>query len=302
MCTLIDYTGLKDRKEPFYTYPKVNKEPNKTFYQQLFNDFNIFSPTLNETQTFLRLLKVNLENYDYLDSILISYEGYNYFKTANYDFLLRSDMDVFLTPLFAKWLPRHCNDFYVGRGAYSHTFNQKRLGRVARELGLKNANEMNLGSTWISTPHQFRLVSYFTLLGMAYLSQEEFSQAEKQGKIGTLMWPEWHFGVCLLYGQHLALNHLIGENAINLEPLRNLIDFSTANEDSIYSKLHLHVYHNSAMFSKFEFKKGKYSNVTVSDEQAKMVKYFAVKIASESNKMKPTEMLALFFNQTLRKT
>ena len=40
-------------------------------------------------------------------------DGWNYLKLAGYHFLIRSDMDVFLTPLFDRWLPRNYNDFYV---------------------------------------------------------------------------------------------------------------------------------------------------------------------------------------------
>ena len=139
-------------------------------------------------------MKTNLINYGYLNSILMAFEGYKYFKAAKYDFLIRSDMDVFLTPLFGEWLPRHCNDFVVGGGGYSTEFNTKRLKRIAESIGLKSAGVWNLGSTWYSTPAQFRLVAYYTLFGMAYLSNEEFAEPERQGKLGVDLWPEWHYG------------------------------------------------------------------------------------------------------------
>lgn len=126
-----------------------------------------------------------------IDSILMAFDGYSYLKSAGYNFLIRSDMDVFLTPLFAKWIPAHCNDFYVGRGGYSTVFNVKRLARVAKILGMEFAGEMNLGSTWYSTVDQFRLISYLTLFGMSYLAEEEFTQPEREGKVGVILWPEW---------------------------------------------------------------------------------------------------------------
>lgn len=122
---------------------------------------------------------------------------YEYFKRGGYDFIIRSDSDVFLTPLFATWLPRHCNDFYVGRGAYSTYFNDKRLRRAAQRLGLDYAGQQNLGSTWYSTPDQIRLVSYLTLFSMVYLAIEEFTQVEREGRLGIALWPEWHYLVIL---------------------------------------------------------------------------------------------------------
>lgn len=42
---------------------------------------------------------------------------------------------------------------------------------------------------WYSTPTQFRLVAYLTLVSMTYISNEEFSEPERQGKVGTILWP-----------------------------------------------------------------------------------------------------------------
>jgi hypothetical protein len=82
-----------------------------------------------------------------------------------------------------------------------------------------------------------------TLIGMAYLASEEFSPPERDGKVGTTLWPDWHYGVLLLYGQHLALNHLIGSNQLNVVRLQNLIDYPSGNMDNIRNMLHIHVFH-----------------------------------------------------------
>ena len=232
----------------------------------------------------------------------MAFEGYKYFKTAKYDFLIRSDMDVFLTPLFGKWVPRHCNDFVVGGGAFSNDFNDKRFKRIAKDLGLSYAGARNLGSTWYSTPAQFRLVSFMTLFGMAYLSTEEFSQPERDGKVGTLLWPEWHYGVLLLYGQSLGMNHLIATKQLNVIPLPNLIDYPSGNVESIFNKLHIHVFHGDDMFSKFVFKMGRYDNMTVSDGNATLVKYYALKMALEGKKLPESQLVTDLNSQASRKT
>ena len=268
-------------------------------------------------------MKTNLAHYGYLNSILMAFEGYEYFKTAKYDFLIRSDMDVFLTPLFGHWTPRHCNDFVVGGGGYSNDFNVKRLKRIANSIGLKSAGIWNLGSTWYSTPAQFRLVSYYTLFGMAYLSAEEFAKPEREGKLGVELWPEWHYGwvyldiryfleftfkylflksVLLLYGQSLGLNHLIETNQLNVVRLEHLIDYHSGYTESIHKVIHIHVFHGGDMFSKFVFKEGKYDNMSVTDEQAKNVKFYALKMALEGKRLGEETLVADLQAQASAKT
>jgi hypothetical protein len=96
-------------------------------------------------------------------------------------------MDVFLTPLFSTWLPKYCNDFYAGQGGYSDNFNDKRLSRVAKRINLEYPYLRNIGSTWYSTPAQFRIAGYLSSYLMAYLAKEEFTQAEREGKTGVML-------------------------------------------------------------------------------------------------------------------
>jgi hypothetical protein len=144
MCTIIPYKAVKNRNESNIN-TQNSRIQDKKIYEHLFNDVNIFNMSAPDTSLFLSLLKSNLATYEYLDSILIAFEEYKYFKSAGYDFLIRSDMDVFLTPKLGTWLPRYCNDFVVGGGAYSNKFNRKRLHRIATGMGLKHGQWSNLG-------------------------------------------------------------------------------------------------------------------------------------------------------------
>lgn len=250
---------------------------------------------------FLSVVQHNLQEYSYLDSILIAFEGYDYLKKAKYDFVIRSDIDVFLTPLFSKWIPVNCNDFAVGGGGYSVEFNMKRLRRIANNLKFEYAGLWNLGSTWYSTPDQFRLVAYFTLFGMAYIGKEEFTLAERQGKVGTELWPEWHHGVLLLYGQNLAMNHLIGSKQINVPRLFKYIDQPATESISANQVIHIHVYHGLDMFSKFEFKSGKYDNMTLPVKDAHQIKSYCLKMALESKRAQLKDLVNQLKFETRKK-
>ena len=198
MCTIIDYVSINDRliENTNETYLKIVKPME--LYPHLFNDIDVFNQSDANLWKFYAKLK-DLRHYSYIDSILMAFDGYNYFKN-NFDFLLRSDMDIFLTPLFAKWLPLNCYDFVCGGGGYGHEFNMKRIQKAAKNINLEPGDVWNLGSTWYSSPNQIRLVSYLTLVSMIYLSNEEFTKVERQGQLGVMLWPgNLHFNKVLNY-------------------------------------------------------------------------------------------------------
>jgi hypothetical protein len=72
-----------------------------------------------------------------------------------------------------------------------------------------------------------------------------------------------HYGVLLLYGQHLALNHLVGINQIRVIIGHDLLDQSTTDKSPEYIRngirLNLHCWHTDERFSKFAFKLGRYN-------------------------------------------
>lgn len=136
---------------------------------------------------------------------------------------------------------------------------------------------------------------------MAYLNNEEFAQPEREQKLGTLMWPEWHYGVLLLYGQHLMLNHLIAAKQINVIKLEKLIDYPSGNNISIFKILHIHVFHGENLFSKFMFKTGKYDNMTIDEGKSNLVSYFSLKMAMEGRDKNGTELQNMLSNSISNK-
>jgi hypothetical protein len=187
MCTIFDYVAIKTRNIKFYNKEELDRMNSEEVFRNLYKKVDVFSKNEEDFWIFYGKLK-EITSYNYLDSILMAFDGFKYLKN-NFDFLLRTDMDVFLTPFFAKWLPINCNDFIVGGGSFGHDFNMKRLKKAAKYMGLEFVDIRNLGSTWYSTPAQMRLVSYYTLVSMAYLNSEEFSQPERDSKAGTNLWP-----------------------------------------------------------------------------------------------------------------
>ncbi|CAF5213304.1 unnamed protein product, partial [Rotaria magnacalcarata] len=110
-----------------------------------------------------------------------------------------------------------------------------------------------------------------------------------------------HYGVLLLYGQHLAINHLVGTNQIRIRIGSDLLDQSTTDFTTQYvqqgTRLNLHCWHTDNRFSKFAFKMGHY-------KQAELEKYrndttaqaYAMRMALESKYMTLEQMASLVQN------
>ncbi len=81
--------------------------------------------------------------------------------------------------------------------------------------------------------------------------------------IEILCWIFRHYGVLLLYGQHLALNHLVATKQIRIIIGHQLLDQSTTDKSTQYVqqgiRLNLHCWHTDERFSKFAFKLGHYN-------------------------------------------
>ncbi|CAF4603953.1 unnamed protein product [Rotaria sp. Silwood1] len=269
------------------------------------NDSFIGVPLVNDKETFdakrSESLYENLRTYGYIDSINAIYEGYWTFKM--YDFILRTDIDVFIYRHFATYIPSNCT-FITGGGGYGTDFNRRKLRRIAHDMGFAHINISGMGSTWYGSPYDGYLVANQTLHGMLWLAQYEFAMPERESKLGTLMWPEWHYGVLLLYGQHLALNHLVGINQIRILIGHNLLDQSTTDNTVQYitqgTRLNLHCWHTDLPFSKFVFKMGKYNQTDLEKyKNDKTAQAYAMRMALESKQMTLEELASYGRNKSL---
>ena len=68
-----------------------------------------------------------------------------------------------------------------------------------------------------------------------------------------------------MYGGHLAINHLVVHERLDVQIAHNLLDQSVRNakQDGMHrhARLHLHCWHGHLPFSKFDFKKNQYDHI-----------------------------------------
>ena len=128
--------------------------------------------------------------------------------SQNYDYpvVLRSDLDVFLTPGFANWLPTDEIKIYTGQGGYGSENAFKHLQYVStKALGLNFSGLKDIGSTWYGVTKVLVAAASLTVATMRWMITQEFTEYEICCS-GTDGWPYWHYGVLLLYGGHIAVN------------------------------------------------------------------------------------------------
>ncbi|GAV01278.1 hypothetical protein RvY_12015 [Ramazzottius varieornatus] len=214
--------------------------------------------TVNSTE-YERDAVTQLKEYPYGESIMPLAE--NPTAYANYDYVIRTDLDVFFTPAFAKWLPPHCA-FISGSGGYGDQYNMQKLAHVANYSGIYfNTTVWNIGSTWIGPPALVAKVAERTVHWMIHLSKVEFSPKMRTMAFWSMaaMWPEWHYGVLSMYGAHLAINEILQLG--NKYPFQKTdLDHPTTSQANCTTDgpIHLHTYQSPEYFSKYVFTERRY--------------------------------------------
>lgn len=191
-----------------------------------------------------------------------------------YDYILRTDADTFLTPAWNSYYP---TSYTVGRGGYVN--DQKtisNLKQLASKHNLRHQGFHNLGSTHYGNPQTVREVCKIGVFLSEKLLTEEFK--EDEGK-----WPSWYKGVATMYGCEIAVNHLVD----NIEVDTQNLDYGSASEDSIYSHSHIHCWHTDNMFSKFHFTAGNYDKLSIENLDINKIKDYCLFIALNSKKLFP---------------
>ena len=97
---------------------------------------------------------------------------------ADYDWVLRTDLDTFVTPLFASWIPR---SFAVGTHlGYGKTQEQQeKLHAVSRALGLRHRGMTHLGASWYAKPGDLKVAAQLTTEVLEYLLEHVFDGKRK---------------------------------------------------------------------------------------------------------------------------
>jgi hypothetical protein len=214
--------------------------------------------------------KQEWQDYHYINSIgCLADESAAFLN--NYDLLLRTDVDTFLTPAWNHFFP----EFYtVGGGGYVHdNFVSEKLTTIAQKLGYHHRGLHNIGSTHYGFAPLVRDVCIHSLAIAKHIINHEFTD-------GYGVWPSWYKGVVSMYSNEIAVNHLVKKVIID----GNKLDYFSTSSESILDHPHVHCWHTAEMFSKFAFELGHYDRIAIEELDLSIIKDYCLFIALKARK------------------
>lgn len=202
------------------------------------------------------------EKYKFAKSISCITE--NEFSYFNYDLILKTDVDVFLTP---KWNSYYPLLFSVGKGGYNNANDiviQENLNLVQSHYNIQKRNDykINLGSTWYGNTD---LILQCARLATDITKHIFNSFNETEGK-----WPSWYRGVSSMYASEIAINNIVPQFIIDGENL----DYASTSNNNINQHAHIHCWHTDKDFSKSKFYSKKYQEPCI--ENTEIIKNYCL--------------------------
>jgi hypothetical protein len=198
----------------------------------------------------------------FLDSVLMVAEFQDF---SSYDYLMKTDMDTFVTPAFADWRLPKGKIIATGKGAYGNPTADRQLSFIMKTtFGMKDQGRVNVGTTWYGAPAVVVAASQLSIASMRWLDRMEFTEYQRlhSAHAGN----GWYWPVLTMYGGHIAINQIPEDEVQFQEDNVMEMDYgSDAGGDLRPSVKHLHCWHVTKLFSKDAFAKGFYDNMDLNE-------------------------------------
>lgn len=99
------------------------------------------------------------------------------------------------------------------------------------------------------------------------------------------------------------LNHLIATNQTSVIKLDQHIDFQSRHHKSVHQVVHIHAFQFPGVFSKIDFKAGKYDKTELNDRLLKSddVVDYTLRVALAAKRADNSALVILYQNATLNK-
>lgn len=191
---------------------------------------------------------------------------------SKYDYILKTDCDVFLTEHVKGLNPSKA---MIGQGGYMEDGDVDeillKLKSYSEKLNFRNKHMNHIGaSIFAKTEEVIGIVKYHFMITKLILQT-----GWKQGEIGK--WPGWFKGVASMYAIHIVINHFYGPQSCNLYSIDSRC-WNLKIEKDVY---HIHAWHTGEYWSKRKHFEGLYEKY-VSDNIPEKAEEYCHWIASNT--------------------
>ena len=214
---------------------------------KLYTDNNLIFREMNSIPSIDSFWK----GYDFVNSFGMFNDDIERNWILRYDFILKTDCDVFLTENLRGL---DGNKLHIGFGGYMMEEIdeiQKNLIDIASELNLKYKHINHIGASLYGKTSDVIKITFFQFK-LTKLILIRFGNT-----VGS--WPGWFRGVSSMYAIHLSVNHIC--DLINIK--LNVLDEFCGSGVIDKSTYHIHAWHYEGYFSKHKWFKGEYDKLIV---------------------------------------
>ena len=189
------------------------------------------------------------QNYGFVNSFAMFNDEENVKLVSKYDYILKSDCDVFLTNWIKGLNPSKA---LIGQGGYmEHGDTEEILNNIkaiSKKFKLRYSNMNHIGASIFAKTEEVTAIVKYHFQLTKYLLQTGW----KAGDIGQ--WPGWYKGVASMYAIHITINHFYGPQNCTLYAIDSKC-WDLNIEQDVY---HIHAWHAPKYWSKMRHFEGQY--------------------------------------------
>lgn len=197
-------------------------------------------------------------------SLCFYWENHNKFE--QFDFVIKTDTDVFFTP----WINQYafdCENVYAGLGHYDHgTSTAEDITRMAQKYGYSNFNRISgMHSTIASNPRNMYKImklsdSLAKRLYYGLPTAGEWGKSIFRGERGEEPGTGNNSGICTMYSAEIVITALFDKKNI---VVTDAIDAFSPEGKHVANAIHIHQYHHDYIYSKHQAMLGHYLNFDI---------------------------------------
>ena len=237
-----------------WKYHNLNKEYDLIVYHHpdIEQDLQIFDGIFTVAMKPIRMGN----EYKFLNSHYFCLDEWSE-PLKKYDYLLKTDCDVFLTHNLKGYLP---SKLHIGQGGFYDSEDEKKIDfikKISLNFNIKYRHMSNIGASFFGKTNQVLGLVKNQIMVTEHILNNYFIETDIDQESG------FHKGISSMIAGEIVVNGLLIQQHINLYTLDSKCWETTEIGSDV---LHIHAWHSSQKWSKHAFFNGEYNDWIVNED------------------------------------